>query len=248
MNSDYPEEIVDELDEKLKGLIGEADSGSFTNIETQILEERAVRSTTDPQSPIDAIGIARFQLARLRLDIHEEYDEILKSVRDDVDRDEQYENLNKRVDEEIDPEEFDRIFEDAKDEVIRVRIRIRLLDEILLFYVLSTGVIEKLTSELFEEELINEEYAGTNKTEGLIKKMTQKQREELLLRTGKVEKETIDKIRRVISIRNELVHDIESQQLLDSDHISNIDNDVDRALNAMNTLHKEVRGIGFLEP
>lgn len=111
-------------------------------------------------------------------------------------------------DEDLDDEELEQ--------VERGMLRTFMADDILIFFVLAQDTIENLTVDVLNEDLIAEEYQGTNETmKTLRKRLPQPGCEHLLLRCGIIDHETVDEMRTFRKRRNRLVHDRDVHHTLD---------------------------------
>lgn len=132
----------------------------------------------------------------------EDMDEILEEVSEELD-------ISK---EEMLEDEFTN---NISDMYKRAEILNRFSGEIIEFVVFSNLIIEHYSTNLLDLELISEEYQGTNKTEKLLsRRLSQQEREDLLLRTGIIDAGMKGKLTDVRNTRNSLVHDIENSVIL----------------------------------
>jgi hypothetical protein len=139
-------------------------------------------------------------------------------------------------DEELDDEELEQ--------VERGMLRTFMADDILIFFVLAQDTIENLTVDVLNEDLIAEEYQGTNETmKTLRKRLSQPGCEHLLLRCGLIDHETVDEMRTFRTRRNRLVHDRDVHHTLDFE--DPVMHEVDRGLAIINALYEHLEGEPF---
>lgn len=139
-------------------------------------------------------------------------------------------------DEELDDEELEQ--------VERGMLRTFMADDILIFFVLAQDTIENLTVDVLNEDLIAEEYQGTNETmKTLRKRLPQPGCEHLLLRCGLIDHETVDEMRTFRTRRNRLVHDRDVHHTLDFE--DPVMHEVDRGLATINALYEHLEGEPF---
>ena len=133
---------------------------------------------------------------------------------------------------------------DELEQVERGLLRTFMADDILIFFVLAQDTIENLTVDILNEDLITEEYQGTNETmKTLRKRVPQPGCEHLLLRCGIIGHETVDQMRTFRQRRNRLVHDRDVHHTLDFD--DPVMHEVDRGLAIINALHEHLEGEPF---
>jgi hypothetical protein len=134
-------------------------------------------------------------------------------------------------DEELDDEELEQ--------VERGMLRTFMADDILIFFVLAQDTIENLTVDVLNEDLIADEYQGTNETiKTLRKRLPQPGCEHLLLRCGIIDHETVDEMRTFRKRRNRLVHDRDVHHTLDFE--DPVMHEVDRGLAIINALYEHL--------
>lgn len=139
-------------------------------------------------------------------------------------------------DEDLDDEELEQ--------VERGMLRTFMADDILIFFVLAQDTIENLTVDVLNEDLIVEEYQGTNETmKTLRKRLPQPGCEHLLLRCGIIDHETVDEMRTFRKRRNRLVHDRDVHHTLDFE--DPVMHEVDRGLAIINALYEHLEGEPF---
>lgn len=108
------------------------------------------------------------------------------------------------------------------DDLLDGFLRATVLDKYMVYLSLASGLIEKLSIDLFEDELIDEEFLGKNKTDTLLEReMNQEMREQFLLRTGIIGQDLQGKMTRVRRLRNNAVHNDEID--IDEGFVSNIE-------------------------
>lgn len=138
--------------------------------------------------------------------------------------------------EELDDEELEQ--------VERGLVRTFMADDILIFFVLAQDTIENLTVDVLNEDLIAEEYQGTNETiKTLRKRLPQPGCEHLLLRCGIINHETVDEMRTFRTRRNRLVHHRDVHHTLDFE--DPVMHEVDRGLAIINALYEHLEGEPF---
>lgn len=134
-------------------------------------------------------------------------------------------------DEDLDDEELEQ--------VERGMLRTFMADDILIFFVLAQDTIENLTVDVLNEDLIADEYQGTNETiKTLRKRLPQPGCEHLLLRCGIIDHETVDEMRTFRKRRNRLVHDRDVHHTLDFE--DPVMHEVDRGLAIINALYEHL--------
>lgn len=134
-------------------------------------------------------------------------------------------------DEDLDDEELEQ--------VERGMLRTFMADDILIFFVLAQDTIENLTVDVLNEDLIADEYQGTNETiKTLRKRLPQPSCEHLLLRCGIIDHETVDEMRTFRKRRNRLVHDRDVHHTLDFE--DPVMHEVDRGLAIINALYEHL--------
>lgn len=139
-------------------------------------------------------------------------------------------------DEDLDDEELEQ--------VERGMLRTFMADDILIFFVLAQDTIENLTVDVLNEDLIVDEYQGTNETmKTLRKRLPQPGCEHLLLRCGIIDHETVDEMRTFRKRRNRLVHDRDVHHTLDFE--DPVMHEVDRGLAIINALYEHLEGEPF---
>jgi hypothetical protein len=139
-------------------------------------------------------------------------------------------------DEDLDDEELEQ--------VERGMLCTFMADDILIFFVLAQDTIENLTVDVLNEDLIAEEYQGTNETmKTLRKRLPQPGCEHLLLRCGIIDHETVDEMRTFRKRRNRLVHDRDVHHTLDFE--DPVMHEVDRGLAIINALYEHLEGEPF---
>ncbi|WP_152423168.1 hypothetical protein [Natrinema versiforme] len=145
------------------------------------------------------------------------------------------------------PEVSKREIYEIQQEALENGVLKELSDEIILFFTLSSGVIEDYCIDLINREMIDSEYRDSNKTDTLLQnKLNQKTREELLLRCGIIEKSLHDEIRYILQIRNRLVHDVKEQQQLNP--VEDVQSDIRRAVKVVNSLYELNGGDSIIWP
>ncbi|MCU4743959.1 hypothetical protein [Natronoglomus mannanivorans] len=88
-----------------------------------------------------------------------------------------------------------------------------LSENYILFFSLANAMLEKYSVMLLNETIIDEEYQESSKTAKLLeRRLSQEEREQLLLRTGEIDEGAVGEMSRVRGIRNDLVHDIQYRQ------------------------------------
>lgn len=139
----------------------------------------------------------------------------------------------------------DELSKEEEEQIRRFLLRWRLLDDTLLFYALSQDLIDLLTVKALNEEIIQEEYKGSNTTIETLESISQPNRENLLLRCGVLDHQIVDEMREFRSFRNDLIHDHETRHAFDFS--SPIMEEVDKGLNSINHLLEVFEGEKYWE-
>lgn len=114
-----------------------------------------------------------------------------------------------------------------------------LWDELVNFYSVAGGLLERFTTELIVEEVVADD-RESNSVRSDIEKMPQRKREWLLHISGEIDDGTKSEVRRVYQLRNDLLHGPAQYALLEK--MGSIESEVDRAINAIDDLHKLIFG------
>jgi len=110
--------------------------------------------------------------------------------------------------------------------------------EVLGVMTTAALLLEELSIDLIKKEVISEKHEEAGKTDRYLQRMTQKNREHLLLRTGTIEQPLHGKISGVRIMRNNIVHNPENSALfLD---IDNLESEIGDCLEAVNELEELV--------
>lgn len=121
-------------------------------------------------------------------------------------------NANKEIEEKI--EDIDSDYMDRTKRAKRAQM---VSPYIQPYFAISQEIINELTIELLEEELIEERYRETNKTDAILRnRFDQELREDLLLRTGIVDNSIKSEMTHVRLTRNRLIHDFEKRIIISS--------------------------------
>ncbi|MFC5277988.1 hypothetical protein ACFPM1_04300 [Halorubrum rubrum] len=107
----------------------------------------------------------------------------------------------------------------------RVNIISSLSGNMVSFVMFSQLLIEQFSIEILEEQIITEDFQGTNGTEDLLsRRLTQKEREELMMRTGIIDTGTKGNMEKIRRIRNNLAHSMNDSVVLNgiNDYEDNI--------------------------
>lgn len=161
--------------------------------------------------------LARTRIAEKRIHILNEIEEVILEISDDQELAE-------------DPTEWELPNKVAKGLVIK-----KISNDIFTYFALAGGVVEAISIDILEKELIDEEFRGTGKTNKLLnRQMNQKMRNDLLLRTGIVDTGIHSKLSETRKARNKLSHDL--TQLFDMDTIEDMIDTMDSAFEAINSL------------
>lgn len=115
-----------------------------------------------------------------------------------------------------------------------------LSDDYVQFFSLSHIILENYTGRLLRQELIDDEYEDSNKTDDLLnRRLSQHEREQFLLRTGIIESDELSEMSRVRNIRNSLTHDIHSRQNVETEDIQKAD--FDRAIDIITDIQDKIQ-------
>lgn len=158
-----------------------------------------------------------------------------------------YGNLSDKVNELNDIIEGSSIedLEDEKQERAESLLaRIYMHDDVLMFFILAQDLIEIYSLDVLNEELIEEEFRGTNETiKTLDRRMSQPVREHLLYRCGIIGHELYKKMRSFRDHRNNLVHKKDFRQAFDFQ--DGVMVEVDKGMYSINELHYMLEGERF---
>lgn len=115
-------------------------------------------------------------------------------------------------------------------------------DELEEFFTLAGQMVETLTIDLLLEEVV-EQSRRSNSVKQRVERMSQHEREWLLYVTGVITDGEKGKIRRVYDMRSSIVHHSDDG----SDFLDEVEipSDVNRALDAVDTLHERLHGIAL---
>lgn len=115
-------------------------------------------------------------------------------------------------------------------------------DELEEFFTLAGQMVETLTIDLFLEDVV-ESSRKSNSVRKRVERMSQHEREWLLYVTGVITDGEMGKTRRVYDMRSSIVHNSDGENgFLDE---VKIPSDVNRALDAIDTLHERLHGIAL---
>jgi|GEM_PF-5187215 len=183
----------------------------------------------------------RFTLIMLSTRLQDEFAEIEEDAQDlgkDFEEDDE-------LTDGLSEEEIHEMKREAKQDYRNAMSVAKLSNDIILFYTLCGGFIEKTSRQLLEDRLIDEEYQGTSKTEDLLKnQMPQGMREDLLNRTGILDEGTTSEMSHIRGIRNSLVHNIEQQQFLEP--LEDVSTEIQRTVRTINAIHEALHGEEYL--
>lgn len=113
-------------------------------------------------------------------------------------------------------------------------------DEVINYFLLSGALIEQFTIELIIEEITSESrQSGNNRSR--VEQMSEAEREDLLHMAGVLTDGEKGKIRRAYKIRNTLAHSPDPVSVTET--IKNIESDIERTREAIDTLHEKIHGI-----
>lgn len=120
--------------------------------------------------------------------------------------------------------------------------RLLIKDKIRTFFTLVGSMIERFSIELILEDVVDEDRISESVREDIERK-SQSERLWLLYITGVVDEGEKGKIGRAYDIRSSLVHDNVRASIIDE--VDNIESDIERSLNAVDTLHQKLYGISL---
>ena len=122
--------------------------------------------------------------------------------------------------------------------------RVYMHDNVLTFFILAQDLIEIYSIDVLNEELIEDEFQGTNKTmKTLDRRMSQPVREHLLYRCGVIGHELYKKMRSFRDSRNNLVHKKDFRQAFDFQ--DGVMVEVDKGMYSINELYYMLEGERF---
>lgn len=176
-----------------------------------------------------------------------------KSIFDTVDRIE--EEAQKHIDEEKDKINFAELepkekqkrgerLSKAKQNIRDLLVSTELFDDVIVFYMLVGSLMERYTGELLLQELIAEEFEESEEATTWVENMSQAHREKVLKLTGILSADFVSEMGEVRETRNKLAHEIEHQQQLVL--LDDIAGEVGHAVNVLNTVHRELTGVGLI--
>lgn len=145
---------------------------------------------------------------------------------------------------EIEHFEYVMMSDDEADRRSKVYIYYQaLFDEVILFYVLYQDLVDYYSIRLLHDELIDEEYANSNKSYELLERQSQKEREQLLKRTGILDHKYTDKMKEIRTLRNNLVH--EPNARISPDTVEGLIGNIDVAGDVLEVLHTRVEDVPY---
>jgi len=136
-------------------------------------------------------------------------------------------------------------FEDERQERAESLLaRIHIHDDVLTFFILAQDLIEIYSIDVLNEELIEEEFRGTNETmKTLDRRISQPVREHLLYRCGVIDHELYKKMKSFRDHRNDLVHKKDFRQAFN--FRDGVMVEVDKGMYSINELHYILEGERF---
>lgn len=181
--------------------------------------------TSKPDLENKAILYMIFSLYKLNISIKKElqstFDEF-KAIVDNVEEDTESDFPN-----------------EVKSKVLESMILDRTGYESISYFILSHVCIEWLTIEVFQDQLIDEQFHNTNKTDELVKEsLTQSQRENLLYRSGSIDDGLFQAMSEIRGLRNDIAHDLVEASFLHS--MDDIESELDNAWRTVSKLSQLV--------
>lgn len=137
------------------------------------------------------------------LSIIRQYGELVNEINTYI---EEYDKLVEDIEEEDDI----NITDEEEREGLKQYLYLQLQSDFFQYLILCSTYIEQLTKNLLEQELIEEEYRGTSRTNDLFSYgFGQRNRNDLLKRSGVIDEELHDVLEDVRSVRSKIIHEIE---------------------------------------
>lgn len=134
--------------------------------------------------------------------------------------------------------------DDKQERAESLLARVYTRNDVLMFFILAQDLIEIYSIDVLNEELIEEEFQGTNETmKTLDRRMSQPVREHLLYRCGIIDHELYKKMRAFRDHRNDLVHKKDFRQAFDFNN--GIMVEVDKGIYSINELRYMLEGERF---
>lgn len=212
--------ILDFVDEVLesKGL-SMGDEGS-AKIAEEVLHKWVVAEESQRVSSLYYEMLSLFNLVRL-------YNQVLDGYYSEYD--------------DIEEMSFsESMFDDAfmsKSELAEKWGRVEVAEDLVLYFTLSNEKIAQLSRIIFEESIIDDEFKGTSKTEKCIDSLSQREREQLLLRSGTISSGLHSKMTDTRDIRNSLAHDLEMRYYGNTER--DVEKDLRRSLECIDELYEK---------
>jgi len=147
----------------------------------------------------------------------------------------------KKVNDMIEASSVESIEDEKQEQAESQLARMHMHEDVLNFFILAQDLIEIYSIDLLDEELIEEEFQGTNETmKTLERRMSQPVREHLLYRCGIISHELYKKMKSVRNHRNDLVHRSDFRQAFDFNE--GVMTEVDKGIYTINELHYMIVG------
>ncbi|WP_255150382.1 hypothetical protein [Halorarius halobius] len=150
----------------------------------------------------------------------------------------------KELNEMIEGSAIEDLEDERQDRAESLLARIYMHDDILMFFILAQDFIEIYSIDVLNEELIEEDFRGTNETmKTLDRRMSQPVREHLLYRCGVIGHKLYKNMRSFRDHRNDLVHKKDFRQAFDFQ--DGVMLEVDKGMYSINELHYMLEGERF---
>ncbi|OYR47827.1 hypothetical protein [Halorubrum sp. Eb13] len=150
----------------------------------------------------------------------------------------------KELNEMIEGSAIEDLEDERQDRAESLLARIYMHDDVLMFFILAQDLIEIYSIDTLNEELIEEDFRGTNETmKTLDRRMSQPVREQLLYRCGVIGHELYKNMRSFRDHRNDLVHKKDFRQAFDFQ--DGVMLEVDKGMYSINELHYMLEGERF---
>lgn len=184
---------------------------------------------------IDVQFIASMRIAELRVELKNEMEEANQTIDDEL----------SQISDELDSIEPDKIKEikDVAEEAEKIS---RVSGKVIEYFALVSALIERISTLILVEELVDDEYKKSTSTKDMFQKdMSQELREDLLLRTGIIGEGLKGELSRVRKMRNGLFHEISHSILLNG--LENIKSELERTNKSYNKLREIYSGSEMVE-
>lgn len=219
------DEVVsrDEIEQIRRSIIYNIEyQGSFTEVSDANISEEDV-----------SIIMSILRMSELRLNIRDKIEELKDEASKDMEivKEDLLEEWN------INESDFEKIedLDEMKQAYQKGLILNEVSGQITEFIVTSQILIEEASVELLREELIDERYKESSDTDTLLnRRMSQREREELLLRTGIIDSGLKGEMKNIRTTRNNLAHKVGESILLES--IDDLSSELDRTLDTVNKI------------